>query len=140
MKKIGLNPFALDLLTKANWFVEEERYKSVNLTCASEMGKAEKWLSADYLKHIMKQGAKHDGYPEAILSHSLGINNLSFAYSENNIVEKAERITKRLAQVNTLLQTNIAINGKITGTEFLTPFDVFGTSLLKLQSKETIFP
>lgn len=107
MKKIGLNPFALELLSKANWFVEEERYKSVNLTCASEIGKAEKWLSADYLKHIMKQGTKHEGYPEAILSHSLGINNLSFAYSKKNIVEKAERITKRLAQVNNLLQTNL---------------------------------
>lgn len=107
MKKIELNPFANSLLTKANWFVEKERYKSVNLTCAKEMGNSERWLSDDYLKHIMGEGTKHDGYPEVILGHSLGINNLSFAHREDNIIEKAKLITERLYQVNTLLQTNL---------------------------------
>lgn len=39
----------------------------------------------------------------------------------------AQSIVIRLYSGNTLLQTNTAIYGKITGTGFLTPFDVLGT-------------
>lgn len=40
---------------------------------------------------------------------------------------EAQSIVIKLYSGNTLLQTNTAIYGKITGTGFLTPFDVFGT-------------
>lgn len=39
----------------------------------------------------------------------------------------AQSIVIKLYRGDTLLQTNTAIYGKITGTGFLTPFDVFGT-------------
>lgn len=40
---------------------------------------------------------------------------------------EATSIVIKLYSGNTLLQTNTAIPGKITGTQFLTPFDVFGS-------------
>jgi hypothetical protein len=44
-----------------------------------------------------------------------------------DVFDNASSIVISLYSGNTLLQTNTAISGKIRGTEFLTPFDVFGT-------------
>lgn len=49
-----------------------------------------------------------------------------FAISGNTF-NNASSIVIKLYSGNTLLQTNTAVNGKIGGTEFLTPFDVNGT-------------
>lgn len=44
-----------------------------------------------------------------------------------DVFDNASSIIIKLYSGNTLLQTNTAVSGKIHGTEFLTPFDVFGT-------------
>lgn len=50
-----------------------------------------------------------------------------FSLTGNAIFNNAQSIVIKLYSGNTLLQTNTALKGKITGTEFITPFDVFGT-------------
>lgn len=46
---------------------------------------------------------------------------------EGDTFNNASSIIVKLYSGDTLLQTNIATSGKITGAEFLTPFDVLGT-------------
>lgn len=45
----------------------------------------------------------------------------------NATFDQASSVIIQLYSGNTLLQTNVAINGKLKGDQFLTPFDVFGT-------------
>ena len=45
----------------------------------------------------------------------------------NAIFNDASSVVINLYSGNTLLQSNTAIKGKLTGSEFLTPFDVLGT-------------
>lgn len=49
------------------------------------------------------------------------------ALSGGETFYNAQSIVVKLYSGSTLLQTNTAIGGKITGTEFLTPFDIFGS-------------
>ena len=50
-----------------------------------------------------------------------------FSLSNDDTFSGAKYIVINLYSGTTLLQTNSAVVGKITGNEFVTPFDVFGT-------------
>lgn len=50
-----------------------------------------------------------------------------FRLSGGAIFNDTQSIVIQLYSGSTLLQTNTAVKGKIVGTEFLTPFDIFGT-------------
>lgn len=104
LKNIPLNDDALKILKEAEWFVQDDNYKSVKLTCANMSAKdADRFVSEDYLDEIMAKGRGHDGFPEQIKSYSFGTAGLKFVDSPN-----IERVTKRVNEKLTYVIETLA--------------------------------
>jgi len=97
LRDVPLNDYALGILKDSEWFIENENYKKVKLTCEDRLNAndLDYFTSDQYFEKIKNQGRDHDGFPEVIVAHSFGENNLRFSENINSQVVGGE-INKHL--------------------------------------------
>lgn len=111
LKDIPLNDFALELLSKAEWFLEEKNHSATIKGFEQHHNEkdADYFTSEEYMRKIMDMNQKHDGFPEVIVSHSFGRANLKFApnnaHRELEVLEKIESVNNTLCR-NLCLKQN----------------------------------
>jgi hypothetical protein len=88
MKNIPLNDFALDILKEAEWFVQNENYKSVRLQGEDQIKNRDRWTSHKYFHEIKNKGKMHNGFPECICSYSFGQGQLKFDQNAGEAVNE----------------------------------------------------
>ena len=108
LKDVPLNDYALDILKGAEWFIQDEHYKAVVLSCESFLNHSDEYISDQYLQKIMDMGDKHDGFPEIICAHSFVSKNIKFVDCDD-IAERAEEINKNLQETIGGLVTNLCM-------------------------------
>jgi len=92
LRDIPLNDYALGILEEAEWFVQNENYKKVRLTCERNLNQrdADHFTGEKYFQQIKSMGTAHDGFPEVIVAHSFGENNIRFADNTDSQVVGGE--------------------------------------------------
>lgn len=88
LRDIPLNDYALSVLKEAEWFVTDENYKHNKLQCDNKFDKIDQFTSDDEMRRIMAMGREHDGFPEIIVGHSFGTNNIRFVGDDPSMPEK----------------------------------------------------
>ena len=106
MRDIPLNEETIELLNETMWFVQDENYKVVRLSCPKSAGveAAEHFTSLDYLEKIKRMGGEHDGFPEAIVGHSFASNGMEFAPTGN--IQLADECGRRVLDFYQKIQTH----------------------------------
>lgn len=105
MKDIPLNDFCIEILNETLWFLENDNYKSVQLsgkTLTSQQ--ADHYTSISYLEEIRAKGRGHNGFPDAICSHSFGVNGLHFTKDAGSL---AEEVGLRVVDFYQKIQTQL---------------------------------
>lgn len=106
MKDIPLNDFAIEMLNKSLWFVENENYKAV--VCGKQDKRTKKdadyYTGDEYFNKIMSMGKNHNGFPEIVVGHGFGIGQTHFAKGLSNpniIPEATEKQINFLSEIQT---------------------------------------
>lgn len=90
MNDIPLNEETKEILNETLWFLKNENYKSVHMTCGKHLNEknADHFTSEEYLEHIRSLGRKHDGFPESITGYSFGHNGMHFTNTAGNLADE----------------------------------------------------
>jgi len=108
LKDIPLNDFALNLLSKSEWFHKEENYNATikGFDQYHNDKDADYYTGEEYMREIMAKNQDHDGFPEVIVSHSFGKTNLKF---QPNQAHRDLEVLEQIEKVNNTLQRNLCL-------------------------------